>query len=374
MFAMEWIPQYRVAFYDRLRSELDRRGIEMRLVHGDPPASRRRRRDDRSLPWAETVPNRFWTVAGRELTVQPVLRRLRRADLVVVQQEAGLALNYWLLLRSRFGGAPVALWGHGHNFNPREAAAPAEWLKRRFTPLAHWIFAYTERSAAVFQSLGVDGDRITVVQNSRAVASAQPGVAAEPSEPVRDLVAGFEARGARVGWMVSALDRWKRVELLVDILDATRALVERFEFVVLGGGADLPTLTEAARTRPWLHVPGPTFGTDLAALGARAEIAIHPGLVGLHVIDAFATATPMIIADLDYHSHEVGYLEDGVNAVVLPADASALDFAAAAVALLHDEERLTGLRDGCRRAAGTYTIDAMVERFADGIVSALAAT
>ena len=370
-FAMEWVPQYRVPFYEGLRAELDRRGITMRLIHGDPPASRRRRNDAEVLAWADYVPNRLWTVRGLELTAQPVLRRLRGADLVVLQQETGLLLNYAVLAWRRVGGPLVGLWGHGHNFNPHEASPAAERVKRAVTRYADWAFAYTERSAGVFRSIGCDPARITVVQNSADTAELRRPVG-PPSDDVARLVAELRGRGATVGWIVSALDRWKRVPFLVEVLDACAARIDGFAFVALGAGDQAHLLVEAAADRPWLHPLGARFGADKAAIGALASVTIHPGLAGLHVIEAFATEAPMITADLDYHSHEVGYLDPG-NSVVLPADASAGDFAAATAGLLADQARLAELRQGCRVAADTYTLSAMVDNFATGIGDALAA-
>ncbi|MEM7339183.1 MAG: glycosyltransferase [Actinomycetota bacterium] len=370
VFAMEWVPQYRVPFYDALRERLATENVEMRLVHGDPPASRRRRRDDQSLPWAELVPNRFWTVRGLELTWQPVWRRLAGADLVVLQQETGLLVNYPALLRSRLGGPKLALWGHGHNFNPADANGPSEWVKAKVTPFADWFFAYTERSAEVFRSIGVPAERITVVQNSHDTAPLL-STEGEVSDNVAAMLAGMGERSARVGWIVSALDGWKRVPYLLDTLDAVQARRSDFEFVALGAGDDAAILADAATTRPWLHALGPRFGPDKAAIGRRAELTIHPGLAGLHVVDAFATATPMVTANIEYHSHEVSYLEPGVNAVVLDAAATPAAMAAAVADLFDDDRRLAELQEGCRKAASVYTLDAMVDRFASGVLAAL---
>jgi glycosyltransferase involved in cell wall biosynthesis len=370
---MEWVPQYRAPFYSGLRDRLASDGIEMRLVHGDPPASRRRRGDQKAIDWAEMVPNRFWTVAGLELTHQPVWKQLSGADLIVLQQETGLVLNYPLLAKARLGGTPVALWGHGHNFNQLDRNAKAEWVKARLTRYADWFFAYTERSAEVFRSIGADPDRITVVQNAIDTAALT-----DPQGPVSDqitqLVADLQDREARVGWIVSAFDTRKRVPFLIDVVDEIRRRVEGFELLALGSGDDVTLLHEAAADRPWLHVLGATFGADKAALGRLAEIMVHPGLVGLHVIESFATATPLITADLPYHSHEVEYLRPGDNAIVLAQRATAADLADAAAALLSDDKRLAALQAGCQEAAGRYTLDAMIERFARGVRSALSVT
>ena len=372
VFVMEWVPQYRAPFYDALRAELARSGVDVRLIHGDPPPSRRKRRDEQRLPWAEVVGNRFLTIGGLEVTLQPVWRAWQPADLVVIQHEAGLALNYAVLSRARLGGPPVALWGHGENPNQVGANGTAEWLKRRMTPRADWIFAYTARSATVYESCGGDPARTTIVQNAIDV-SALTSTDGVVSESVARLVDDVGRRTNHVGWMVSALDQWKRVPFLVNVLDAVRARVDDFEFFVLGAGASAPILERAAQTRSWLHVMGPVFGADKAAIGRIARITVHPGLVGLHVIEAFATASPMVTADVAYHSHEVDYLEHGVNAIVLPRFATVRQFADAVAGLFEDETELRSLQAGCRSAASRYTLDAMVTNFAAGVNEALAA-
>ncbi len=368
-FAMEWVPQYRAPFYERLREELVGRGVEMRLIHGDPPASRRKRNDAEVLDWADYVPNRLWTVRGLEITAQPVFGRLKDVDLVVLQQETGLLLNYLMMARSKVGGPRVALWGHGHNFNPLEASGLAEGVKAVVTKWADWGFAYTERSAEVFLSIGMDPAHLTIVQNSADVEALHNPIG-PVSDDVAELTAGLQRNGANVAWIVSALDRWKRVPFLLDVLDHCAERIDRFAFVAIGAGDQASILADAATTRPWLHALGARFGADKAAVGRLANLTIHPGLIGLHVIEAFATCSPIVTADLDYHSHEVSYLGPD-NAVVLPADASAADFAATVERLFGDPAELASLQQGCLAASQFYTLDAMVENFAGGIVDAL---
>lgn len=368
-FCMEWVPSYREAFYIHLDPVLESKGIDMEVIHGAPPASRRQRKDSVMPSWATFRPNREVSLRGREITWQPVFGDSRSSDLIVVQNEVALPFNYLAMAHRRIGGPLVAMWGHGAHFNKAEANAAAESLKARVNPFVDWFFAYTERSARIVSNHGLHEDKITVVNNSRV--SDALGPHDDPDPEIAELVAQVAARSANTGWMVSALDQWKRLPFLIDTLDAVRALVPDFEFFVLGQG-DEKTVENAAVTRPWLHALGPRFAADKAAIGALVDVTIQPGLIGLHAIDSFAFQTPMVTTEHPTHSHEFDYLIDGENSVVLHDGATAKDLGKAAASLLLDPSRLTLLKKGCAESASTYTIDAMVERFADGIEMALA--
>jgi hypothetical protein len=56
---------------------------------------------------------------------------------------------------------------------------------------------------------------------------------------------------------------------------------------------------------------------------------------------------------------------------MLPRDTDPEEYAAAVTDLLSDDARLQRLRAGCRAAANVYTLEAMVDRFAGGVVEAL---
>ena len=96
-----------------------------------------------------------------------------------------------------------------------------------------------------------------------------------------------------------------------------------------------------------------------------------PGVVGLSVLDAFAMEVPLVTIELSGHGPEIDYLRDGENGLKLPAGTGPQGYAEAVAALLSDGARYERLKEGCRSAAQVYTLEAMVGRFADGVLEAL---
>lgn len=352
------VPHYRVPFFAALRERLARQDVALALLHGGAPTPEEHRIVETQLPWATRVRTRSLGPGGRA-RYHEVLRVTARAHLVVVEQANRMLENYPLLLRQRFGGPPVALWGHGANLqaDPSRSAAAAERWKRSWATSPHWWFAYTEGSARRVEALGFDPDRVTVVQNAVATSWSESA----SSVPREQATAVFVGR----------LYDLKRLPFLVKAGDVIADMVPGFRLVVVGDGPEREGLERLARDRAWLDVRGTLLGADKTQALQSASVHVMPGLVGLSVVDTFAAGTPPVVVDLPFHSPEVEYVENGVNGLALPVETTPEEYGRAVADLLHDEARLNRLRSGCIEAARTYTVEAMTERFASGVVAAL---
>jgi len=71
------------------------------------------------------------------------------------------------------------------------------------------------------------------------------------------------------------------------------------------------------------------------------------------------------------HGPEIAYLEDGHNGVVV--EGSPEGYARAVTALLGNPKVLQRIREQAKRSARVYTLEQMVENFANGIEQSLAA-
>lgn len=364
---------YRQAFFDRLRVAAAARGIDVRLVVGQPSATEALKQDTGQLPWADLMRNRTLRVKGVDLIWQSLPAELRGADLVVLIQENRVLSNYPWLLRWRVRpGQKVAYWGHGRNLQSDAPRGLRERWKRWFVNRVDWWFAYTESTRAILRTDGFPDERITVLDNAIDNEQFARDLAAVTPAQLGACLARIDAsRGAPVGLYCGSLYPDKRLELLVAAADRVHDQLPGFRLVVVGDGPSRSTITDAASSRPWLHWAGVQRGIDKAAWFRAAQVYLSPGAVGLHVLDAFCAGVPMITTEGARHGPEVSYLVSGQNGYIVAADAGA--YADAVLRLLRDSTELSRIRSAAARDAQRYTLDHMVQRFIEGIEGCLAA-
>jgi glycosyltransferase involved in cell wall biosynthesis len=366
------LPAYRRDFYSALRTGLAGEGIQMDLAYGDPIGQDRWKSDSIELPWAINRPNRSVTFMGRHLVWQPVWDLAKAADLVIVEQASKLLVNYGLLLRQRLRGRPkVALWGHGANLQIHTASALSEAMKRRYSRLPHWWFAYTEGSRDRVARLGFPMERITVVQNAidtRALVQAVEEVQAADLDDFRSQHGCSEGSTAL---FVGGLYQEKRLEFLFDAAVKIRERRPGFVLLVGGDGPMREMVENAADKHQFIRYLGRLDGAQRHLALRAADVVLMPGLVGLAILDAFAAEAPLITTAIDFHSPEIEYLESGVNGLCVQDRGDPEAYAAVVADLLADVDRLSFLRTGCRTSASQLTNEAMVANFQEGILRAL---
>jgi len=93
-----------------------------------------------------------------------------------------------------------------------------------------------------------------------------------------------------------------------------------------------------------------------------------PRLVGLAILDSFAMQTPIIATSNPYHGAEFDYLENGINGII--TDDNIDDYSNTIIDILKSDKQIE-LIEGCKLAAGKYTVENMVENFKRGILSSL---
>lgn len=361
------LTHYRVPFFEGLRAELARRGMGLTLGVSEPTAAERLRDDAGTLPWATPVRSRQW--AGARAMWQTVGPLCAEADLLVLPQENRLLSNVpWLLRRS----APrVALWGHGQDLQaePGLASALAQGWKAALTRRADWWFAYTSISAHAFQNLGCAAQRISTVNNAVDTEGLAQAVDAVRQRGLAGAWAALGLRGAPgegpVGLFLGSLAAGRRLDLLLAAVTQLRAEIPGLQFLIAGDGPEAGWLRERVRGDDSVHLLGAVHGLHKQQCLAVADLMLMPAGLGLGLLDALACGVPLVTSPARGHGPEFAYLQAGRNALVV--DARAVALAQAAQDVLQQPDLAERLREAGRQTAGQHSLQAMVQRFADGL-------
>lgn len=362
---------YRSGLFELLRQKCAERGIELHLVHGQPTRREFVKKDTGSILWADVVQNRYWEVGQRDWLWQPFPVHLRDADLLVVMQESRLLSNYPLLLSRFWSKRKIAYWGHGANFQSDAPNGYRERWKKLLLTKVDWWFAYTQMTVDLVVQSGYPVDQITCLNNAIDTDSFKQQLA---SILEADLIVERDTLGisatAPVGIFCGSLYPDKRLDFLIDSVDQIHDQSPDFHCIVLGDGPSMPLMREAAKTRPWMHLLGVTKGVKKALYFRMADFMLNPGLVGLHIVDAFCAGLVMVTTSGARHSPEVAYLQHGENGLM--TSDSVDEYTQSVMALIRDTEKLNKIKAAALQDAEKYTLDNMVSQFVDGIQKCLA--
>ncbi|MES1191656.1 MAG: glycosyltransferase family 4 protein [Steroidobacter sp.] len=358
------VPHYRVAFFRKLHEQLSARQIAMQLLYGTiarGPADAGQLLDD---DWAKNVYTWKTRVLGINIVWQSVLSHLKESDLVVIEQSNRLLVNYLLLLRRPFSRTKLAYWGHGRNMQSTRPRGMRESIKRLLLRNADWWFAYTSMTHDYLLSRGYPETNITLVNNA---------VENRLAEDLRllslrdraTILAELGLPEGRYALFCGGLYQQKRIDFLLQAATLIRQRLPDFELLVVGDGPDRCLIQQAMKQHTWIHYAGHVVGESVARYWHVSKLLLMPGLVGLAIVDSFNAACPMVTTDFPYHSPEIAYLDSGVNGLM--TENTVESFAAGVLELFGNEEQLNILRRGCINSAAVYTVEKMVQNFAEGI-------
>lgn len=364
------VKQYRVPFFETLRSALAEDDITLRVAYSDPPRKDRAKKDNCELPADYGIKVKAYWAFGERIVWQPVLDEVTNADLVIVEQANKYVMNHFLLFSAAFGLKKLAFWGLGENKEASQLPI-SEWYRRKTLRLPDWWFAYTKGTAQYLVRQGVPQERITPVQNAVDTRELRAQIAA-----IEEVTISEERRklgiptGARVGVFCGMLDPVKAIPFLIESAKLVRNEIPNFHLIIAGGGPDARPAQDAAHdSGGWIHAVGPAFGTQKALLLKMGDVFMLPGRVGLAVLDAFAVGLPLLTTEIPIHGPEAEYLEPGVNGLMTEHSIEA--YSKAVIDLLRDPSHLHALREGAAKSANRYSIEAMASNFRRGIMRCL---
>ena len=368
VIVQEYVPQYRVTFFEQLRKRGLDHGIDIRVVSGDPGPSLRARNDAASLKYGKAVRQREVRIGGRRLVVRRLGAAIKGADLVILEQARRNIDAYRLLGPGRSRSKMVALWGHGRDYTGPTKALDRS-VQRWLTLRADWFFAYTSGGVEAVVAEGYARERTTLVQNSIDTTSLRKSVAGVANEAVDSFGLAQDLRG-KSALFIGALDDSKRLPFLREAAENAFALDSDFRLLIAGDGAWRDRIERWATRHSWLTYLGPVMGAEKSIALASVQVLAMPGRVGLVAVDSFAAGTPIVTTDWKWHAPEFEYLVRNRNAVV--TEDSPVQYAEGLVSILSDPAQLRALRRECLESSEIHTVSVMTDNFLGGIIIALA--
>lgn len=367
------LTHYRLAFFEKLNADLSGHGISLSVIHGLGHNADRERGYLADLDWAQSVPDHYVYVGKKHCVYQPYWPYLKGADMVVVGQEMKLLLNYELLLRRWSGAFKLGLWGHRIN-HQEKATSLRNNIKKRFNHQADWWFVYTMAEGQALCADGFPSEKITVVQNSidtKTLVDVRARM--DPAAVARLKTSLGISEEAAVGLFCGGMYREKRLPFLIDACMELHKRTPDFHMIFIGGGPEDCLVKEAAEQNAWIHYVGSLYEEkERVPYFMLANVLLHPGLVGLAVLDSFALEVPTVTTQYPFHSPEIEYLEDGYNGVMTSNTREA--YVDGVLHVLGDPEYRKRLLDGCRETVQKYSTETMVANFSSGIRQCLGQT
>ncbi len=364
------VKQYRESFYLQLRERLSEYRVELTVVYSAPGRIDASKKDDIDLPSAmtKTVP-RIYLLNDRILLQFLPLVEVMRSDLVIIDQATGCLHNYPLLLLSRLGLKKVAFWGHGYNRQGNPATL-SERCKRHLINWSSSWFAYTVGTTGYLAAAGVPPHRITAVDNAvdtNGFRSLLDSVTDDELDEIRRKFGITD--GDCVALYCGALYAGKRIPYLLKAAKLVTQIEPRFRLLIIGSGVESGLVRKISESDRNIVYAGPLWGRDKAVCFRLAGIFLHPGAVGLGILDSFVASLPFVTTSEALHGPEIDYLVHGKNGLMISGDENV--FVDAVVNLIRDSARFELMRQSAKNTAARYTIENMVAKMGKGILDSL---
>lgn len=359
------LPHYRLPFFQELRNFLALRNVKLDLIYGQGNLNDKAKKDQNHLHWGIKLKNFYLPF---NFIYQPCLYRLKKYDIVIIEQANKLLINYYLLLKKNFTRQKVAFWGHGRNYQDNQNSLNNK-IKKLYINRVDWWFAYTNKVKDFIVKSGFPKERVTVVQNAIDSGNLIRITESISSQEIESLRSQYSLQNCFVGLFCGGMYKEKRIDFLLDACNQVKKKIPNFCMLFIGGGLDSQLVKNASEKESWIHYLGPQFGKDKVKYFLIADVCLNPGLVGLGILDTFALEAPLITTEYQYHSPEIDYLKTNVNGII--SRNSLEDFSSTVVDVLQDKKLLLKLKMGCKESASVYTMKRMVDNFGKGILTCL---
>lgn len=357
------ITTYRKGFYDRLFNRNDVHvdlfcqdhipGINLVSIHSDYPKN-------------VHIVN-YFSAKNEKIVWQfiPWFNILRHYDLVFVSGNPRVISDVLFGTFCRITNKKVILWTMAHS---PWSSKYSEKLRLIWSKIFPIIFVYTDYDVNYLREKGFKNQYILGMNNGLDQKSID--IAIQKTKKL-NLLQWQNERGLSTRTIIISSARLVKKNNFALMLDALPTLVSQFPdllWIVIGGGEEeqyLKSKTNLLGLKDHVIFLGPIYIEELLApYMLSASIFVHPGGIGLSLLQAFGYALPVIVHGVvEHHGSEYSAFKNGKTGLNFQKD-NADDLANKIIELLQSPDRLKEMGELCQYIARhDYNVDIMVERF-----------
>jgi glycosyltransferase involved in cell wall biosynthesis len=349
--------------------ELARRpGIDLTLLYGEAPGIPNVEPDGFR---GEFVPMSHRKIAGQVIRWHSAQWRAagrNDADVLLFSWNVRYLSLIPSLLRARWRGKPVILWGHG--YSKREHGL-RRIIRETVTRLATAVLLYDRTTADRLIASGMAPGCVFVAANAidqTPIAEARDAWLADPHR-LKQFRKEHNLLDRPVLLFVSRFDPLNRVDLLIQATAELRSRFPRLLTVLIGSGAAeqerLQNLVNQLQIADHVRFLGSMYDEmALAPWFLSATAFVYPANIGLSILHAFGYGLPVVTCDaVERQNPEIVALRHETNGL-LYQDGSLPDLVSAIARLLDDTELRSRLGAAALRTAHEeFTVPRMVDGF-----------
>jgi len=284
------LPHYRIDFFETLRKNAYEENIFLDVYFGQPRADEISKCDSGHNHWAKALNinyinnSRIGKIAGGLPSGY---------DLVILPHEAML-IDISLEVFYRKIGRYISFWGHGRNFQANNPNSLVENYKKILAKKADYWFSYNALSTQSLENINISTKKIFEVGNT-----------------VKFKQELKKTHIKKNALFIGSLYKNKRIDFLLDAARCINKKIPDFTLSIVGDGPEAEKVRYEAGKSNFINYLGAiTDNHEKAKLYQKSSIVMCPGLVGLNIVEAIKTRTPILTTIFDKHSPEIDYLND----------------------------------------------------------------
>lgn len=361
-----FLPQYRLEFYNELKTKLLEENIILNLYYGKNKYVVRK--DEIDIKWATPINNQTFNILNEKFYWLHFKKEIFNSNLIILVQENRILSNYAIMLISLLKGIKIALWGHGRNHQSTTNSLGNNF-KRLYSNKIHWWFSYTQNTANIIQNMGFPKDRITIINNAIDTNFLIQEGTKFNDKTINEFKRKLNILKGPIGVFCGGIYKEKRIDFLYEACTIIKNHFPEFNVIFIGAGPESHKVAKFSCENNWIHYFGPKFGKEKVPYLKSADVLLNPGAVGLSILDAFALEVPFVTTKYPYHGPEIEYLINYKNGIITDNDVES--YAKGVIKVLSSKKLIMVLKHGCRNARTKYTKENMVSKFSIGIKKAL---